>query len=688
MTNEVEIVIQAHDNASRVVSAVASRIAGGLRALTSAAGRIGTVVAAAAAAAPVAGRLLEVGRAAASAAPALLAFGVAGAAVAKTLGLIFAEGSAARQALQPVADAVKNAGAAASRAAAQGLAPLVAGFNRLNMPAVEGMMTRIGTATNRVLRGFLEWANSARGVETIKNILGPIGAAAERLAPAVTRVAISFASMLGRIMGVSLAAGESGLTGILNRLAEKFDKIDAESVSSGFEKIRDAAAKVRDVLSTLTEWIGRAVEFYRRHRTEFGLMADGFAIAAIAFGGPAGIIIGSVSLLIRHFDDLKAAWQRVVDYFNTPAGQKLADDLRQTASVVRDTVVTAFEALGRVIQDKVLPFVRDQLAPAFQNHVLPAVREVAGFVKDTVIPAFERLANLFFDHLAPAFDRVMKAVEDNEGQLSALWDVVKKVIEVVVNLATSVLGAQLVAALFVASHAVAFMIDNLGRLIVVVAQVAAAILEMAANAIHGFRIMLNAALTTVETVIGAFSRLPGPLGAPFRAAAQEVAAFRGRANAELSAAESKVRQTANSINNWLAGIHDKSIEVRVNHRTYYYPATYAQGGTTMIAGRAFPSGMAAGGVAGASRAQGGGPRGSLTWVGEMGRELVRLPYGSRVVPHGQSEQIAARGGRGGPARVVLELRSSGRRAEDLLLELLRHAINVNGGDPVTVLRAR
>jgi hypothetical protein len=47
---------------------------------------------------------------------------------------------------------------------------------------------------------------------------------------------------------------------------------------------------------------------------------------------------------------------------------------------------------------------------------------------------------------------------------------------------------------------------------------------------------------------------------------------------------------------------------------------------------------ASGGVVGA---MGGGPRSGMTWVGEQGPELVRLPYGSTVMPHGQSEQMAA-----------------------------------------------
>jgi chromosome segregation ATPase len=80
----------------------------------------------------------------------------------------------------------------------------------------------------------------------------------------------------------------------------------------------------------------------------------------------------------------------------------------------------------------------------------------------------------------------------------------------------------------------------------------------------------------------------------------------------------------------------------------------------------------------------GGPRGGMTWVGEQGPELVRLPGGSTVIPAGQSRTMAAeQGGGGGP--LVLEVRSGGSRLDDLLVELLRDAIKIRGGNVQTVL---
>jgi regulator of replication initiation timing len=94
-------------------------------------------------------------------------------------------------------------------------------------------------------------------------------------------------------------------------------------------------------------------------------------------------------------------------------------------------------------------------------------------------------------------------------------------------------------------------------------------------------------------------------------------------------------------------------------------------------------GYAHGGIIGAA---GGGPRSGMTWVGEQGPELVRLPYGSSVIPAGQSAAMAgAAAAGGGAARVQLEISSGGARTDDLLLEILRNAIRVRGGNVQTVL---
>lgn len=76
----------------------------------------------------------------------------------------------------------------------------------------------------------------------------------------------------------------------------------------------------------------------------------------------------------------------------------------------------------------------------------------------------------------------------------------------------------------------------------------------------------------------------------------------------------------------------------------------------------------------------GGIGGGMAMVGEHGRELVRLPHGSTVYPHGQSESMLARQG---PVLVQLEVVSGGQGAfEQFMLKAFREWVRVKGGGSV------
>lgn len=95
-------------------------------------------------------------------------------------------------------------------------------------------------------------------------------------------------------------------------------------------------------------------------------------------------------------------------------------------------------------------------------------------------------------------------------------------------------------------------------------------------------------------------------------------------------------------------------------------------------------GFAHGGVIG--HAATGGVRNGMTMVGEHGPELVNLAPGSHVRSNPDTERLLGQGGNGGGSTLVLK--SSGRRVDDMLIEILREAIHQRGGDPVTVLGGR
>ncbi|GAA4226113.1 hypothetical protein GCM10022254_10020 [Actinomadura meridiana] len=77
-------------------------------------------------------------------------------------------------------------------------------------------------------------------------------------------------------------------------------------------------------------------------------------------------------------------------------------------------------------------------------------------------------------------------------------------------------------------------------------------------------------------------------------------------------------------------------------------------------------GFATGGI---SHAAEGGPRGNLVMVGEHGRELVRLPFGSSVIPNGQTENMLADRG---PALPLDGTRPSGPMVLNLSVTVENH----------------
>lgn len=150
--------------------------------------------------------------------------------------------------------------------------------------------------------------------------------------------------------------------------------------------------------------------------------------------------------------------------------------------------------------------------------------------------------------------------------------------------------------------------------------------------------------------------------------------FQGNRVAKLLAQKEAAQRNIDLINNKLNELDGKTATTYVN--------TIITRSLRNLAGSLF---QAHGGITpAASHAAEGGPRGNRVWVGEQGPELVDLAPGSMVHPAGTSRAMAAAGA-AGEQRIVLELRSSGGRVDELLLEVLRNAIRVRGGDVQVVL---
>jgi hypothetical protein len=76
----------------------------------------------------------------------------------------------------------------------------------------------------------------------------------------------------------------------------------------------------------------------------------------------------------------------------------------------------------------------------------------------------------------------------------------------------------------------------------------------------------------------------------------------------------------------------------------------------------------------------GGIAGGIAMVGERGRELVRLPQGSQVIPNGQTESMMAKGGGGGGHVTIGVDTTSGNKLMDAIAEGIKAYVKRNGGN--------
>jgi hypothetical protein len=184
--------------------------------------------------------------------------------------------------------------------------------------------------------------------------------------------------------------------------------------------------------------------------------------------------------------------------------------------------------------------------------------------------------------------------------------------------------------------------------------------------------LIDKFLGGLESIATAAGHLPGPLGAPFRAAAGAIAATRGKVRelatsiANLHGKTVNVNVTGNSISQVaaiqgrLAGLHNRTVVVNV-----------VRAGLNGLNG-VLPAGGYAFGTTSA--------RPGWKWVGERGPELMRFRGGEQVLPADVSSRVAS-GGRGGDVHVHITVNGAldpdavGRQIDSIMSRYVRG----NGG---------
>lgn len=392
----------------------------------------------------------------------------------------------AKEGLKPLIDGISGAEKSAAHLASKGLEPLSKKFIQLNLPAIQDMMNRLAGSTNRVVAGFLNWANTAAGITAIRNITKSTADLIQNLEKPLQGVVISFVQMWSRIADVSTAAGSSGLEFVLNKVNEVLDKITAKTVTDGLQKLKDDFTAISNAVKTTIDWVKTAIDFYKRWKTEINLVSDALGILAIVFGGPVTAIIAAIGLIIRHFDLVKQILSKAKDWFSgVKDGSDIMDRLKQRVQEVWQAIQNA----GQVIWDMIRGPLQN-LSDTFQQKLLPAL--------GNFIIAAAPIATFIITVLGPALGTLLTIVI-NVANFIATLDA--KILNFVTAILTS--GPQLKSWL---DGAVTWFQELPGRVVAALAAlpgvVATAVRNAAQQALYWAGYLVGYSIRTIATLPG------------------------------------------------------------------------------------------------------------------------------------------------------------------------------------------
>lgn len=276
----------------------------------------------------------------------------------------------------------------------------------------------------------------------------------------------------------------------------------------------------------------------------------------------------------------------------------------------------------------------------WSEEIQPGLERFWKFTKDKLGPVLEDVLSGALQAVTDALKDLKKIVKENEPELKSLARLLGRVADVAGSDTAKMVGKVLVNGFVTMIRVTAIAVDTIGKL----ARTFRLIKRYAQPAIDWVKDKLPDLKSTASSVKAALGRVLRGFFHPLYEAV----------DGPVRWAKAKLRELLDMI----PGVSAAASKV----------------------GKTIGKALAHGGIVGAAT---GGAHGGLRLVGEQGPEFVTLPYGSTVHTAGDSARMLAQGS--AEQRVVLEFARGRTRTEDLLLELMRTAVRVRGGNVQTVL---
>lgn len=304
------------------------------------------------------------------------------------------------------------------------------------------------------------------------------------------------------------------------------------------------------------------------------------------------------------------------------AQNKLTAIFKEGRDTLAMKLIPAFAKAATFMVDDVVPAV-SKVATYLGDKLGPTAERFGGFLKSELFPALKDLAGKWLEGVRGMMKNVGKSMEDNRPFINQVGVALKKVGQFIVEHVMPAMGTL---------YKVGF--PALGKAIGIgitwTRKYASAWLFVAEHGVRSLRLLLGAVFATMGAILAAAEKgmgwIPG-IGDKIKAAKKAFDSFRSNTLRNLDRTVAGLHRTRDAIN----GIKSKTITIGIRYNIPEAPS--------MIPGINKGRGVD-------SRAR-GGISGGLTMVGERGRELVRLPYGSTVIPNGTTEAMMTAGGGGG-----------------------------------------
>lgn len=304
-------------------------------------------------------------------------------------------------------------------------------------------------------------------------------------------------------------------------------------------------------------------------------------------------------ILSASFEDVKAK-----------VGTALLPMLTKLGTFLIDNVVPTVSRLTTELTDRFGPGVQ-QVGGWVQSNLVPALMQLWSWVQEHIIPAVTNLSDKIKSGLVSAFETIKGKLDENRPQLEQLWSWLVTIAGYITDYVVPVFAIYLRTALELAGKYIGFVIDFIGGLVF---------------AAQG---MASGISTAVDTVKGAFTTAKDWVGEKVA----EIVAF----------VKDMPQKVADAVTNVAAFIAAPFITAYTTVKEWVDKiVAEARRIKNAVTGQVsasdildIPPGMVGNNAQGTSNWRGG-----LTWVGELGPELVNLNRGAQVFSNHDSVQMA------------------------------------------------